>query len=329
MIHTSSGKASLLIASLLFSPGLRAADAAEAWLVRINHAASTMNYEGIFVYQHESRLETMRIVHKVADGSFQERVVSLNGAAREIIRNDEVVRCYLPDENRVVVEHRVSGGKNFPALLPNQVGELLENYQIVLRKTDRVAGRLVQRVLIKPQDEFRYGYELWADRETGLLLKADLLDRHGSVLEQFVFTQVNIGGEIPESELKPEKSGEGMVWYRDTDERASPREGQVSIDTRWTAARLPKGFRLSTRMARNVPMRNRLAEHLVYTDGLAAVSVFIEKFGNGQQLAMEGASRMGAVHAFGKRVGDHQITVVGEVPATTVSLIGRSVTMAK
>jgi sigma-E factor negative regulatory protein RseB len=301
-----------------------AADAAHEWLMKINHAARNLEYEGIFVYQHDDQLEAMHIFHKMEHNSVKERLVSLNGAPREIIRDANEVRCYWPDKNSIVVEYRKADSKGFPAILPDHVQDLDEYYSMELGDVERITGRPAQLVIITPVDQYRYGYHLWADKDTGLLLKADLVDSAGGVLEQFMFTQISIGKKIPASALDPGMSDKDMVWYRENDTN-----NEVSKKPDWEATSLPKGFRLSMHVKRHMPMRKQPVEHLVYTDGLAAVSVFIEKQDKGAKPFMLGPSRMGALHAMGVRVDDYQITAVGEVPAQTVALIGGSVVPVK
>jgi len=301
-----------------------AADAAHEWLMKINHAARDLEYDGIFVYQHDAQLEAMQIFHKVENKSSRERLVSLNGAPREIVRDANEVRCYWPDKNSVMVEYRQAGGKGFPSILPERLQDLDEYYVLKLGNTERITGRVAQLVIVKPVDQYRYGYHLWADADTGLLLKADLLDTQGAILEQFMFTQINIGTKIPASALAPGMTGKSMVWYREDGNTRS-----VSEKPGWVASQLPKGFRLSAHMTRRLPMRKQPVEHLVYTDGLAAVSVFIEKQEKGAKPFMRGPSRMGAVHAMSAQSGDYQITTVGEVPAATVAFIGESVAPAQ
>jgi sigma-E factor negative regulatory protein RseB len=305
----------------LFSAAAFAADVARDWLMKINNAAHTLNYDGAFVYQHNAQLEAMRIVHKMENGSAKERLVSLNGVAREIIRDNKEIRCYWPDKNSAMVEYRKTQDKNFPSILPDRLQGLDENYVLKLGRTERIAGRTAQLVTITPNDEYRYGYHLWADQDSGLLLKAELLDSQGAALERFMFTQLNVGGKIPDSALKPGVAGEGLVWHRADDKDVKPDDAKQH----WTAGKLPSGFRLSMHFMRHVPMREKPVEHLVYTDGLATVSVFIEKQEKEAKPIMLGPRHMGAVHAHGAHVDDFQITVVGEVPAETVSMIGESV----
>lgn len=289
-------------------------------LVRMQKAAGSLNYDGIFVYQHGDQLETLRIIHKMTNGVMRERLVSLNGAPREILRTGNEVRCYLPDENAVMIEHRRADSRNFPALLPDSLAILKKNYQIQTGGSGRVAGRTALAAQIKPRDAYRYGYVLWADKSTGLLLKASLIDESGNVIEQYMFTQISIDRAIPDSELAPQHPAKGVISYRADDE-------QPPASTRhWEAQKLPPGYTLNAHMRRKLPSRRQPVEHLVYSDGLAVVSVFIEPVDDTSQGALSGLTHMGAVHAYGKVIDGHQITVLGETPALTVDMIGASVT---
>ena len=298
-----------------------AGQTAHEWLMKTNEAARNLTYEGVFVYEHGKQLDVMRIVHRNQDGRRRERLVSLNGAPREVIRNDREVICYLPDEKSVLVEHRKVDNRTFPALLPEHLQALEQNYEIRLGPAARVAGRSAQQILIVPRDRFRYGYQLWADRDTGLLLKAELLDTRTQPIEQFMFTHLTVGGSIPDSAFEPESAAPGLVWHRAEAQHAAVSSAQTP---RLEVRELPRGYRLSTRMVRQLPMRQTPVDHLVYSDGLATVSVFVEhddKAGGGRL----GMSKMGAMHAYSRRVAGYKVIVVGEVPAETVTLIGDAV----
>lgn len=297
-----------------------ASDDAHTWLMKIDAAAREQNYDGVFVYQHGDKMQTMRIIHRVENGRVRERLVSLNGAPREVIRTDREVQCFLPDEKSVVVEHRKAENRSFPSILPTELRALDANYTIALGRRGRIVARDAQMVSIKPKDRLRYGYELWADRATGLLLRADLVDGAGKTIEQFLFTQITPNAAIAPEDLKPQFMRKDSVWHRATD-----MEDATSGPGRWAAATLPPGFKLSTRIVRKMPTRQQPVEHLVYSDGLATVSVFVEKLGANGRARVDGPSRMGAVSAYVKVADDHRVTVVGEVPSATVDLIGKSV----
>ena len=114
----------LLLAFTILPASVTAADSAMDWLMKMNMAVQDNNYDGIFVYRQGDQLQSMRIVHSVSNGEHRERLVSLNGEAREVIRNNRDVICYLPSKKSVVIEHRKSSQKNFPALLPPRLDQL-------------------------------------------------------------------------------------------------------------------------------------------------------------------------------------------------------------
>jgi sigma-E factor negative regulatory protein RseB len=320
MTGTLFHRTSLLFLGLM-APVVQAADP-QAMLTRIQRSAQSLNYDGTFVYQHGDQLDSLRIVHKAGDGAARERLISLNGAPREIVRTEQEVRCYLPDENAVTVEHRGADQRNFPAFLPGPLTAVDSAYRVRVGKGGRVTGRQARAVLIRPRDSYRYGYQLWADEDTGLLLKASLVDENGVIIEQYMFTQVVIGRPIPDSELAPQNPGKGFVWQRAAD---AP---EPAPTVAWRAGQIPSGFRLTASMQRHLPDRRQPVGHLVYSDGLAVVSVFVEPVENTRNTRpLNGLTRMGGVHAFGRVVDDHQITVVGEVPAATVELIGSTMTL--
>jgi sigma-E factor negative regulatory protein RseB len=304
---------------IVAAPSVHAADP-ESLLARMQRAAQTLNYDGIFVYQNGDRLESLRIVHRVGPRGVEERLVSLNGAPREIVRTDREVRCYLPDGHAALIEHRRAGKQGFPSLLPGSPSLLGRAYAVQTGREGRVAGRNVRLVTISPRDGYRYGYQLWADEASGLLLKAGLVDEQGRVVEQYMFTEVSIGRPIANAALAPQ--------YLTREAARQPVSEPTLADTpgQWQPGRLPDGFALTARVVRNLPGSEGTVEHLVYSDGLAVVSVFIEPVTDASgPAAVDGLSRMGAVHAFGTVIDDRRVTVVGETPAATVAMIGESI----
>lgn len=293
---------------------------AHEWLVRMSQAAQMLNYEGTFIYLHNGKLEAMHIVHKFSDKGEQERLSSLNGAAREIVRDNSTITCILPDDKSVVVD-RSRPKKLFPVdLTSKDVNRLGKYYSFELGETGRIASRNTQQVLVKPRDHYRFGYRLWLDKETGLLLKSDMVDERGESIEQIMFTQIDYSAVIPDIALKPKLMGTQYKWFEH--EKNSPVE--MELEKEWDVTISPDGFMMTERGHRRLPAGKMPVEHFVYSDGLATVSVYIEKVEE-QDDRMHGLSHMGAVHVFGNIVNDYQVTVVGEVPAETVKLIGDSV----
>jgi sigma-E factor negative regulatory protein RseB len=291
------------------------------WLMKMNNAALELNYRGIFVYVKQNQIEVMRVVHQSQDGVIKERIYSLNGAPREIVRDAEQVWCYLPDRRMGVHEYRQVSSNNFPHILPKQLDQLDNNYRITMGDKGRIADRNAVQIWILPKDEYRYGHDLWVDEDTGLLLKSSLMDADSEPIEQYMFTEIHIGNPIAEKDLAPLTPKKQLVWYG-VNKKDEPKN--VQGDVKWEAARYPDGFMLSRKIKRISPIRNQLVEHLVYSDGLAAVSIFVEKLADSTK-PIRGLNSMGAINAYGTVIDNHQVTVVGEVPSKTVNMIAMSV----
>lgn len=313
----------LVLAALCLGGTALAQEQAHEWLRQMSMAGQSLNYRGTFVYLHQGRLEAMRIIHRAAEGGEQERLVALTGEAREVIRDKERVTCILPKSKAVMVDRSLPR-QPFPAALPRNLSELADNYEFLVQGEDRVSGLPARGILIRPRDDFRYGYRLWLDRDSGLLLKSELLDAAGSPVEQMMFTDIEVLDAVPDADLQPALQGED--YTRERHRAQPPASGPTAVAASgagdWTVEALPPGFMLTHRSRHAMPASTDEVEHLVFSDGLATVSVYIEPLG---ESGLNGASSMGAVNALGLRQGEHQITVVGEVPKLTVERIGGSV----
>lgn len=314
-----------IVLLLAAAPGAvsAAGDSATDWLMRMNRAAESLSYQGTFVYLHDNQVETMWVARKVEGGSLRERLLALNGEPREIIRDDRQVWCYLPDRSIGVHEYRQVTEKNFPALLPDELSNLARLYDVHFGEDGhhRLAGREARHIVVEPRDQLRYGYELWVDTQTGLLLRAVLTQPDGQPIEQYLFTRIDVETTVPARALKPSTPREALKWYGTGDDQGDAH----ARDLAWEVTAPPEGFRVTRQIRRSDPMSGEPVEHLVLSDGLAAVSVFVTGTGGKEGRPLEGVSRMGAVHAFGRMIGAFQVTVVGEVPAETVQRIGEAV----
>ena len=288
-------------------------------LERIANAARELNYTGTFVYQHGDRVETSKIVHFVdASGEF-EKLETLDGPRREIIRNNDEVLCYYPDAKMVRSEKRVAR-RTFPALLPEQMSSITEVYQIRKGEPERISGYDSQALVLEPKDGMRYGHKLWAEAGTGLLLKARMLNERNHVVEQFTFTQLTIGSGVTRSMVQPSYNAQFPEWRLD---RFS-NNMLSNIESGWTVKEFPAGFRKIMEMRRTKQGGSAVITHLVYSDGMAAISVFIEPIG-GRAKTHEGLSRQGAINIYTRTINDQVVTVLGEAPAATVMQIANSV----
>jgi len=199
-------------------------------------------------------------------------------------------------------------------LLPAGLGRLTEHYAIINGGEGRVAGVTGRIVLLKPRDDLRYGHELWMDPASGLLLKADLVGARGETLESFAFIQVKIGGPLEHGALKPSFDGEQMRVQRVRAIEIRPEE------LGWSFRTLLPGFQRVAAMKRQMAAENSESLHVVFSDGMASISVFIEAGSPPRET--ETVSTSGPVSVYRRQVGDHRLVVMGEVPPLAVRRLG-------
>jgi sigma-E factor negative regulatory protein RseB len=296
-------------------------DAAAAWLLQVSDAARQANYQGVVVYRDGQRMEVMRLVHRQNDGRVQERLTSLTGKPRDILREGDTVACLVGDE-----PVQSSGPQTlFPVLSRELLTEAATHYEYRDLGTARVAGRACRGVMMSPRDEFRYGYEICGDAETAVPLRVTLVDRLGRTIEQLMFTEVSFPDAIADAAFAP-PPGVSPVPVTAT---ATPvvltgvveAKPAAAAPEAWRLVALPPGFRVVRRESSPAPDGQGMVEHVLLSDGLSAVSVFGVR-PKMPEKAFRGLSTMGAMNAYGRNVGGYHITVIGEVPLSTVRLIG-------
>jgi sigma-E factor negative regulatory protein RseB len=298
------------------------AEDARHWLERMIQATQTLNYEGTFIFVQGPHIEAMRIIHGCdADGERQ-ILISLNGPPREIVVTSNTVTRLAPDRRETLpgADYQRSP---FPLSIPRDLGRLEGHYEFELLGEDRIAGLAARVIAIKPRDAWRYGYRIWLDQRHGIMLRSALLDGKGHPIEQLMFTDVQIKPPTDRSVLAspaPWREATPETNHRDTHPPAS----EPVTHSAWQIAQLPKGFAkvLHNRFTKSPGYPP--TEHLVFADGLATISVFLEQL-NGAPPLLQGESQLGSMSAFGTVVEGHQVLVVGEVPAATVQHIATSI----
>ena len=312
--------AAVALGCLWAVPASATLDGAKAWLERMATATRALNYDGTFVYQSGESMQSMRIIHRADPDGARERLVALTGAPREVLRDRAQVICILPDDRTVVVgKSRPTGVAPSPSFEP--LDGFMRSYDLSTRPGGRVAGRETRLIEVRPRDAYRYGYDLSVDTDTGLLLRSPLRAPDDTVLERIEFTSIDTPASIPDSLLEPSISSEGFTLYANPP-ATSPAQSDKPMH--WQTTWVPDGFEMAESGADLLPASRRPVEQFVYSDGLASLSVFIERL---EQTAdeLDGLSSMGAVNAYGRMIGDYQITVVGEVPAETVRKVALAV----
>ncbi|KXX64732.1 transcriptional regulator [Marichromatium gracile] len=269
-----------------------------ALLERMSEALRALSYEGTLVYLHDNQLETLHLIHRVAGGHTQERLVALSGPVRALSRDSRRVNCTMRDGYGISVRSAGGGGLiDTNGIDPERLGE---HYRVERLGRGRVAGRDTEVIGIIPRDALRYGYRFHIDRETALPLKSDLIDRSEQALEQLMFATVTFH---PDDGTEPEAAPQGV------------REAPVTEPPpQWRFADQPTGFELVT--YHRIPQDDGgELEHFLFTDRLSAYSIYVERAATP---GLEGSTNIGAVHAAGAWRAGYQITAVGEVPVATV-----------
>jgi sigma-E factor negative regulatory protein RseB len=281
---------------------------AASWLDQIGKALREQNYQGTLVMVAGGRIETLSIYHAYADGVERERLVTLSGPRRELVRSDQQVMLVGAEAGSAVAYDANPGGKWNPAARFADAARL-EGYRARLGGTERVAGHAAQVVELSARDGWRYGYRLWLEKKSGLPLRLALLDGNGRTLEQVAFTEIDLGRVPSEDDLRP--AG------RESLHRVQTLDPGVVSDPGWRVAAPPPGF--SLRSARRLGP----AVQLLYSDGLASVSVYIEPVARGT--AGQSAARNGAVNAQSVWKGGRRVLAIGKVPVATVEHFARNV----
>ena len=283
------------------------------WLTRMSAAVQQMSYDGTVVRIEGGKAEALKVVHTVSDGVIREKVVAQEGNGLEIIRNGNEVHCIMPDRKSVLVEEWDDQSTLFSTLPSSQV-RFGSEYDVALVREDRVAGRQAILIAIRPHDNYRYGHRIWLDVETAFPLQTQLIGDDGEPIEQVKFADISFTDDIQASALAPSVSTEGFSWLT----RPSQHAGE-SVETVWQSDDLPAGFRAMSTHAENMPgSEDVTTTHILFSDGMANVSVFIVQ---ADENAMTGPSNVGGSSSYSAIVEEYRVTAVGEVPAITVEQI--------
>lgn len=307
----------ILLTSLVSLPVF--ADPAMQWVQNMSDAMRNLNYRGNFVYMHENQLESMQIAHiRDAQGE-KERLISLNGEAREVIRDNQNLTCIWPSSRKVVVD---AARKNSfsPIFIPEDIVRLEKFYTMKLLGRDRIADMETVVVHIDPKDEYRYGLKFWINEQNHLMMKSSLINEKGREIEQVMFTSLEVfedGSQLQIDWMPAIDDSYTMIRYRRGDGNGAQAAGSA-----WQLGQTPGGFWRESILKRKVQGSDDIVQQMVYTDGLASLSVFIERQSS---KTPQGSTSMGAVNAYIRILNDYSVTAIGEVPAVTVKQVAESV----
>ncbi len=319
-------RAALTLAYTVFALPALASDDPREMLQRMGVALESLNYEGTLVQLQGSEAEVMRIVHRVEGGVPTERITAMDEVGREIIRRGDERICILPDQQAVLVE-KLGDERDGTSPLRQKFASGVRfddrYYQLAITTGGKLVGRDTRIVTVRPTDNYRYGYRVWLDSATAMPLKVQIAGEDGVVIEQLLFSDIRLAESIPASALQPSVTIDSFTWRR-SPTAAGPGPTVAAGPVAWRVDSLPPGFSPRTVRSQRQETTTASLDHLVYSDGVASVSVFIES-GVAAVEQGEGPSHMGGANAYTTVLGGYLITAVGEVPVRTVETIARSI----
>jgi sigma-E factor negative regulatory protein RseB len=281
-------------------------------LNRMGTAVQMTSYEGTVIRIQDGKAEALKVIHTVTDGVIREKVVAQEGNGLEIIRNGNEVHCILPDSKSVLVEEWDDQSTLF-STLPSSEVRFGSEYDVSIVREERVAGRQTILIAIRPHDVYRYGHRIWLDTETAFPLQTQLIGEDGTAIEQVKFADISLNKEILASALAPSISTEDFRWLNQPS-----RHVKREVESTWKSTDLPSGFRAVATHGETMPGSEEVVMHILYSDGLANVSVFVAQQ---DQASSAGPSRVGGSNSYSASIDGYRITAVGEVPAITVEQI--------
>lgn len=306
---------------LLGAGGVASADPeARRWLSDMSAALAGQTYAGEFLHIGSGPVETLRIAHRVRDGQVAERVVGRDATRREVIRHDNEMQVILPDQATVLIESASSAG-TLVGVVPTFDSDVEAQYRVEFAGRARVIGRPARVVAVIPKDHYRFGYRLWLDEATRMPLRTDLTDTEGRVLEQMVFTALDFSPTLSDAAFHSTTDTSRFQIVRER----TPTQPPPDHADAWTVNPLPPGYTVRSRTVERLPGTAVPSTHLLISDGLATVSVFIEELPEPPRRAVESEGRIGSAYAYSRLVAGHKVTAVGEVPAATVELLAGAV----
>ena len=308
--------ASVFCGSALSQPQKLSQHDAVTALNQVAYAGRSLNFTGVFVLQKGDHFETCRITHHGGGSQELEKIERLNGDPLEITRTDDRILVYLPGDKLVKSKFGVEE-RSFPSLTEDQLATVGQNYDVYVGNVDRIAGRFATHITLLPRDKLRYRHELWIDQKTGLQIKAQMYTDRNELVEQIMFTEISIGDHITVDMTRSTYEDEAMAWRMDRRARSQLRT--AASERLWAVSEPPPGFKQIMELQKEVGGAGSRIQ-LVFSDGFAAVSVFIDsRRNNGFRT---GLGKEGSLNVYRRVLDDQFVTVLGDVPANTVKQIG-------
>lgn len=291
------------------------------WLMRMHQASTIRSYTGTFVVSAGGNMSSAKIWH-VCEGKEQvERVETLTGAPRSIFRHNDQVITFMPDHKVARSEKRESLGL-FPGLFQSADSRIADFYRFRQEGIDRVAGVDADIITLIPRDGLRFGYRVWTERNSGLVVKLQTLDSGGKVIEQAAFSELQFDAPVKMDQLLQ------MMGRLEGYRVEKPVLLKTTASSEGWALKAPvAGFNsmscyrrpVSTAAGRATAVAGEGPLQWIFSDGLASVSIFVEPLDR-QRHIRESSLSLGATQTLTKQLDAYWITLVGEVPLATLQL---------
>jgi sigma-E factor negative regulatory protein RseB len=291
-----------------------------AWLQRAAQAARATSFAGTFSHSNGDRVSAVRITHVSSGNEEHERIEPLDGPPHEIVSHNDEMFCYFPDAKTVRLDRRVTA-RFFPAVVSAPSATVAANYEVTLGATERVLGFDCRWIRLDPKDAMRYAQRLCSEVNTGLVVRAKTLNGEQQVIEQYNFTDLKIGAQVAKTDVRSTFEARVKRWVTD----AQPREEARGAETGWTVAAPPAGFTKINELKRTLPGHVAPVSQIVYSDGVASLSVFVEPNNGPAPRTAEASSEDGTTTFFVRPMGEQLVSVLGEVPLATAQQFGRNV----
>lgn len=310
----------LVIALLVITLPVKAADTlptssdAAVWLNDVANATRQTDYEGVFVFQRPGGMEISHISHLDDKSGEILRLDALSGQPRTFLRRNSEVFCYTPHGHQLDIE-RHHHRPFFPEVLPEHPDTILNYYQPEFIGQTRIADRESTGLSLLPRDPYRYGYILWADSASHVLLRMVKLDGQQQPVSWFTFTQIDIGHAPERAQFQSGLNDRQTVTVP---------EHETLVTSNWQVAKMPPGFHLVTAAQFKLPKHNQPVTHLVYSDGLTTVSLFIEALSANDPVRQQGLAQHGIMSLYTRPDNANQITALGGVPPATLMMMADS-----
>ena len=311
----------LLFIFFLFSSFISVSHSSDdPWLIIEKAAKATkfLNYKGVFRSQHNKKIKSIEITHATNNEQEFVRMNVLDGSPGEVLSQGKTTYVYNTIEDNVIIQKRKKQ-RLFPAIFPSNVETLRDFYRLSIGKTERIAGRLSQLIVLSPIDDFRYFHYFWLDRKSFLPLKMIVIDKNENIIEQASFTQINMISNKNLDWFKPDVDPSKNYIFDDKI------VGQGILKNRfWRLKKIPPGYKEVDFRTKRMSGLNFLSHQLVFSDGLSYVSLFIKPITRGQKPKV-GQLNLGVNNICARYYNGYQIMAVGSVPLTTCNKFSESI----